>query len=253
MNIFEKVQNYWTTKIIDMRPGKIRIHGKDIEDLIGKTSFTQMIWLMLRGTLPTIEEEKLFEATLVAAVDHGPQAPVIAVARMAVSSGASLNNAMASAINILGNIHGGVGEECLELMQEARKQSVEQIIKNYKGEYFPGFGHRFHTIVDPRVPRLMKLTEEAEEKKTIKGDFRSIGLELEKQLGRPMNIGGASAVILGELGFEPPLTKGIFALSRSVGVLAHAWEQMKQGERIKGPTPPEFLWKYKGKNPYEDE
>ena len=40
--LFKKVQNYWTTKIIDMRPGKLRIRGKDIEDLIGKISFTQM-------------------------------------------------------------------------------------------------------------------------------------------------------------------------------------------------------------------
>ena len=35
----EKVQNWWSTEIIDMRPGKIRIRGENIEDLIGKISF----------------------------------------------------------------------------------------------------------------------------------------------------------------------------------------------------------------------
>ena len=52
-----------------------------------------------------------------------------------------------------------------------------------------------------------------------------------------MNIDGATAVIYAELGFPPPLCRGLFVLSRSVGALAHAWEQMQQGERNKGPIP----------------
>ena len=53
-----------------------------------------------------------------------------------------------------------------------------------------------------------------------------------------MNIDGATAVIFCELGFAPPLGRGLFILSRSVGILAHAWEQTQQGGRIKGPMPP---------------
>ena len=81
----EKVRNWWSTEIIDMRPGKIRIRGEDIEELIGNISFVQMIWLMLHGKLPSVEEASLLEAALVASVDHGPQAPAIAAARMTVS------------------------------------------------------------------------------------------------------------------------------------------------------------------------
>ncbi len=94
----EKVRNWWSTEIIDMRPGKIRIRGQNIEDLIGEISFIQMIWLMLRGSLPEPEQAKLLEAALVASVDHGPQAPAIAAARMAVSCGNSLNHALGSAV-----------------------------------------------------------------------------------------------------------------------------------------------------------
>ena len=46
-----------------------------------------MIWLMVRGDVPGQKEAKLLEAALVASVDHGPQAPSIAAARMAVTSG----------------------------------------------------------------------------------------------------------------------------------------------------------------------
>ena len=62
-----------------------------------------------------------------------------------------------------------------------------------------------------------------------------------------MNIGGATAVIYSELGFSAPLGRGLFVLSRSVGILAHAWEQSQQGGRIKGPMPPSIPYNYTGK------
>ena len=74
-----------------------------------------------------------------------------------------------------------------------------------------------------------------------------IALEVEQALERvPMNIDGATAVIYAELGFAPALARGLFCLSRSVGILAHAWEQTEQGGRNKGPTPPHYRWTYDG-------
>ena len=91
------VSDWWQTDIIDMAPGQIRMRGHPIEELIGTTSFPQMIWLMLRGDVASDAQAQLLEAALVAAVDHGPQAPSIAAARMAVTCGLPLNGAMASA------------------------------------------------------------------------------------------------------------------------------------------------------------
>jgi len=267
----EKVRNWWSTEIIDMRSGKIRIRGENIEDLIGKISFVQMIWLMIQGRLPEVEEASLMEAALVASVDHGPQAPAIAAARMAVSCGNSLNHALASAVNMLGDVHGGAGEQCLELMKKVRDllykgenledAVAEEIAKHLQtqGKFIPGFGHRFHKPEDPRATRLMELVSKAEGDKIVSGSFMRISLEIKRHLskknstGIAMNIDGATAVIFGELGFAPPLARGLFCLSRSVGILAHSWEQKKQGGRNKGPTPPEFLWNYTGKNPLKEE
>src|SRR5215813_14279615 len=106
-------QDWWSTAIIDMKPGMIRYRGYAIEDLIGRISFAEMVYLMTRGELPDPAAAKLLEAALVAAVDHGPQAPSIAVARMAMTCGVAVNNAMASAINILGDVHGGAVEQCV--------------------------------------------------------------------------------------------------------------------------------------------
>ena len=102
-----RVGDWWRTSIIEMQPGVIRYRGYPIQELIGNVSFAQMIWLMLRGELPSAGQAQLLDAALMSAVDHGPQAPSIAIARMAATCGVGLNNAMASAVNVLGDVHGG--------------------------------------------------------------------------------------------------------------------------------------------------
>lgn len=87
----------------------------------------------------------------------------------------------------------------------------------------------------------------------MSGRYAAIARGVEDELaarsnGRriPMNIDGATAVIYAELGFPAPLARGLFCLSRSVGILAHAWEQTGQGGRNKGPIPRGYLWTYDG-------
>jgi citrate synthase len=260
--LLQSASDWWSTAIIDIKPGVIRPRGIPIQDLIGKTSFAQMIWLMLRGELPPPQMSELLEAALVAAVDHGPHAPSIAISRMAVSCGLPLNGAMASAINTLDDVHGGAGEQCLALYMRcdalaavgAPASGVEAGLDAHVAEHgkiIPGFGHRFHPV-DPRVAPLLNLVEGAATKGVVSGRYVAIGRAIEASLqartGRrlPMNIDGATAVVYGELGFEPALARGLFILSRSVGILAHAWEQSQQGHRIKGPMPPKIPYTYLG-------
>jgi citrate synthase len=262
----DAARDWWRTEIIDIEPGAIRVRGYPIEQLIGAIDFPQMIWLMLRGELPSKAQAALFGAALVAAVDHGPQAPSIAIARMAMTCGVGINNAMASATNVLGDVHGGAGEQAMELYTAVAQRmdggagiadAVREEIGRFQdehGKFIPGFGHRFHPV-DPRGPRLLALVDAAAEAGTVSGRFAAIGrtveLELERRTGKhlTMNIDGSAAVIFCELGFAPMLGRGIFILSRSVGILAHAWEQSQQGGRNKGPIPPQFLYAYAGPPP----
>jgi citrate synthase len=249
------VADWWRTSIIDMEPGRIHLRGHPVQDLIGAVSFPQMIWLMLRGELPSGAQAALLEAALVAAVDHGPQAPSIAVARMAVTCGLPLNGAMASAVNMLDDVHGGAGEQAVALYHAidtaGGPDSAPAELDRWRaahGKYVPGFGNRFHKPVDPRAPRLLALVDDAAAAGVVTGRFAAVARAVEAALGgkAPMNIDGATAVIFAELGFAAPLARGLFCLSRSVGVLAHAWEQTQQGGRNKGPTPPRYRWTYDG-------
>jgi citrate synthase len=236
------------------------MRGYAIQDLIGRASFAQMIWLMLRGELPSDGQARLLEAALVASVDHGPHAPSIAIARMAASTGIGLNNAMASAVNVLGDVHGGAGQQCMELYEaiaassDALDGAVDKALADFvaaHGKIIPGFGHRFHAI-DPRCAPLLALVEEARQAGTVTGRYAGIGRGVEDGIKRrtgkpiPMNIDGVTAVIFCELGFPAPLGRGLFILSRSVGILAHAWEEMCRGTRMKGPMPKTIPYTYTG-------
>lgn len=251
---------WWATSVTRIEPGVIEHRGIPVQDLIGRTTFSEMVWLMVRGERPGPGQAALLEAALVAATDHGPQAPSIAISRMAITCGVGINNAMASGVNVLGDVHGGAGEQCVELLDEIIVRAeqgedwsvaAEAVVDRLRadGQHVPGFGHRFHPI-DPRRDPLVRLVEEARDAGVVPGHHLSAGLGLEQALARgrsrgvPMNIDGATAIIYGELGFPPAMARGLFILSRSVGILAHVWEESTTGTRLKGPMPPSILPKY---------
>jgi citrate synthase len=176
---------------------------------------------------------------------------------MSITCGVGLNNAIANGVNALGDIHGGAGEQCVQMLAEVIRraegdagldQAAAAVVGEWRsrGEYLPGFGHRFHTT-DPRRDPLLGLVREAAGAGVVSGAYLRAAEAVERRLavGRsrpvPINVDGCTAVIFGELGFEPPLARGLFVLSRSVGILAHAWEESGQGRRNKGPMPPSIL------------
>ncbi len=257
----EDTTAWWATGVSDIEPGVIRLRGYPVEELIGQASFVDVVWLLTRGDLPAPDQAALLEHALVAAVDHGPQAPSIAAARMAVTCGVGLNTAIASGVGLLGDVHGGAGQQCLALLRRLAEAddlvvAVADVLADHRARalHVPGFGHRFHPL-DPRRDPLVGAVESAVAAGTVEGRHLAAALELERQLaaGRsrpvPMNIDGATAIIYGELGFDPELARGLFCLSRSVGILAHAWEQRAEGGRIKGPLPPPLLPDYTGPAP----
>ena len=90
-----------------------------------------------------------------------------------------------------------------------------------------GFGHRVHTN-DPRTKRLFALAEEAgvvgphmEAALAVEQVFRDAGKPL------PINVDGAIAAVLADLGFEPSVMNGIFMIARLPGLVAHADEEKR--------------------------
>ena len=168
----ERGEEWWQTGIIEMRPGVIRLRGYEIQDLIGRVSFPgHDLADAARRTAERGARRRCSASRLGAAVDHGPQAPSIAIARMAITCGVGINSAMASAINVLGDVHGGAGEQALSFygdiaaaldagaaLADAVSARLDRFFAEEKG-YVPGLGHRFHPV-DPRAPRLIEVTRD---------------------------------------------------------------------------------------------
>ena len=184
---------------------------------------------------------------------------------MAATCGIPLNCAVATGINLLGDDHGGAGEQCMELLfatataaaagDATSQDAVAERILGARldaGERVPGFGHQLHKERDPRRGPMLRLIEDAVAAGEIDGSFAHAALSLEAALVRAkgpalgMNVDGVTAIVYCELGLPPAAAKGLFCLSRGVGIVAHALEEMQSGARIKGPLPPGDDVKYIG-------
>jgi citrate synthase len=246
---------WWETSISDIKKNEIIIRGYPIEELIGNISYTQMLYLLLCGEILSEKKAKLLESVLVAGADHGPRAPSIAAARMAATCGISFNSCVATGINVLGDVHGGAVEKAMHLFYETgslldthpEKELSSIVAEKFtlfqrEGKKLPGFGHQLHDD-DPRVRRLYELAQRLIEEGEIKGRYLAIAeayrTQLERAKGKKitMNIDGVAAAIQCELSIPAEAAKGIFALSRGMGIVAHAFEELQNGVLIKGPCP----------------
>lgn len=229
------------TSISWVEAEKINLRGYAIEDLIGRISLGEAIFLLLRGELPTKNQAKMLEAILVSVIDHGASPPSTIAAVTVANTGASLNSSVAAGILAINKFHGGAIEDAMRALAEAVDlqesenlsafDSAEKVVQNYKAQEtrISGFGHRFHAA-DPRTVRLFELAKELQ----IAGKFVEQAEILEKVLSEksgknlPINADGAIAALLCEMDFSPKTANGIFMIARVAGLVAHATEEQER-------------------------
>jgi citrate synthase len=245
----------WKTAITKIEPNRVAVRGYPIDQLMGRISFGEMVYLVLKGELPTPEIGKLMDAILVSSVDHGATPPSALAARTVASGGAPLTTAIAGGIMTINRHHGGAIEGCMRVLNElvAYKQekgldaqtAASEKMAEFRAKKMrvPGYGHRVHTA-DPRTTRLFALAEET----GIAGEYVEMGHALRQAmkdtLGRdlPMNVDGGIAAVLCELGFPPELGNGFFAISRTVGLTAQVHEETTRERPMRkiSPTAQEY-------------
>lgn len=214
------------TKISKTEDGRHSIHGYDLIELIEKRSFTEIIFLLLRGNFPTPQEKELLEAMLVASVENGIEAPSLYVPRVVAASGNPFHVALGAGMLSIGEKHGGAAEQCAELLSSGK--SAQDILSQEK--VIPGFGHKIYKDQDPRTKALHEKAKNLGFSCAYFDLAFQIEKELENKKGKklPLNIDGALACCMLEMGFNPKLGKALFLISRIVGMSAHVLEEMEQ-------------------------
>ncbi len=221
------------TNITSIAPGEIRVKGYDITELMGRKSFAEVAYLILKGQLPTEAEGRMMDAILTSSVDHGVTPPSSLAARTVMSGGNPLNAAVAGGILTIGETHGGAIEQCARILQEwAVKKGdptklAEELLADLKSKKIrmPGFGHRLHKT-DPRTVRLFEMAEGL----NFSGKHQILAKAIEKSFvengkALPINVDGAIGAVISDMGFDWRLGKGFFIISRTVGLIAQANEE----------------------------
>jgi citryl-CoA lyase len=229
------VEDKWKTAITDIKKGEIRVRGYDIREMMEKLSFSDAVFLILKGELPTKEESEMMRAILVSSIDHGVTPPSALSTRTVLSGGNPLNCAVAGGILTIGDVHGGAIERCAKILQDWAKRPDEasaiakEMVSDfiYKRKRIPGFGHRLHET-DPRTVKLFQIAKDLNfSGKHIKL-AQAIEVELANSLSKklPINVDGAIAAVISDMGFDWRLGKGFFLISRVPGLVAHAYEEL---------------------------
>jgi citrate synthase len=230
----------WTTAITSVQPNEIRLRGYRIDELMGRVTFGQAVYLALKGELPSPQVGRLMDAMLVSSIDHGATPPSALASRTVASTGATLSASIAAGVLSINRYHGGAIEGCMRLLREAIDRLDEdhppvevasEMLAELRSQKrrAPGFGHRIHTD-DPRTKRLLALADEL----GVSGDgvtmARAFEMALEESLGRrlPLNVDGALAALLVDLGFPSELGNAFFIVARVTGLAAHAHEEMNR-------------------------
>ena len=250
----------WPTAVTRVEPDRILVRGYRLDELMGRLSFADAIYLLLTGELASPTVSRVMDALLVASLDHGATPPATLAARHVAGTGAPLRAAAAAGILALGSPLGGGGsiEGCMRFLDEglalvgdwvsyddAARRLLDQ--GSGGGRIPPGFGHRRHRR-DPRAARLMQLAFELE----LEGGHTQLARAVEQELGQrqaaagqprlSLNADGAIAAVAGDLGLDAETATMLFTIARVPGLVTHAIEEQRRQDAMRPIDPSRHVY-----------
>jgi citrate synthase len=224
-----------TTKIARHTADAIYVRGASlVDDLIGKLTFTEMMYFQLLGERPTAAQTKILDAVLVTLMEHGITPSAIASRLIYDSCPEAIQAAVAAGLLGVGSTFIGTMEGCAAnldeiISSENQLNTAKAIAQRFRAAKrpIPGFGHPHHKPDDPRSPRLLAIAEEAGVPGRHIRALRLLAAEVDAAWGRHLTINatGAIAALLGEIGVPREVARGIAVVSRAAGLVGHIREE----------------------------
>jgi len=241
----------WRSAITEADAEHIWNRGYDVTDLMRHATYADVLFLLHRARLPTEAERHLIDAMLIASADHGAASPSATAARTAATGNRrGLEAAVAAGVLAVGDAHGGAGYACMELIAAGLADAVrdaitvedaaDRIVTRFiaAGERLPGLGHRSHKDTDPRASVLFEMAHDY--------GIAGAGIDFIRVLQRaacarirslPINVDGALAAVLHDLGFPPPVAKLLFITGRVGGLTAQVMEELTREQPMRIHVP----------------
>lgn len=218
-------------------PSSVYVRGRDlVNDLIGKVSFTEMLYFLTCHRMPDAVETRMLDACLVTLMEHGLTPSAVIARLMADSVPEEPQVAIASGLLAIGSVFAGTTESCAALLLEIERRRVAgetSAIKAVVGDYVqakkpvPGFGHGTHKPDDPRTIRLFALADELGRANRYVPLLRSVGQAVDAALGRHITINATGAIGAVLLEIDVPVTamRAFSVVSRAGGLVGHLLEE----------------------------
>lgn len=228
----------WRSAITNAEGNRIIVRGHDLVTLMQHGTYADVVALLIGGHKPDEGERRLIDAMLVAVSDHGAGSPSAATARMAATGNRQAPEAaVAAGILAIGDAHAGAGMACMTVISGALERAAREsrpladiaraiaLDVHAAGGRLPGLGHRVHQQ-DPRTTVLFAMAEhygKAGQGVAFMRALESAAAETIKPL--PINIDGAIAAVLHDLGYPAAAAKMIFIIGRTAGLAAQVMEE----------------------------
>ncbi|NWF35679.1 citryl-CoA lyase [Mariprofundus sp. KV] len=224
-------------------------HGYDAEKLIANYGWTEMLFLMSQGELPTPEQNQLLNKVMSFLANPGPRDAGVRAAMNCGVGKTPLPTILTTGLTVRGGMAEGAmhieaamrllnGQFGLDQQRTSLPEHAAQLIHEYRmfweehkndevvpwPEIPPGFG-LYYGERDSRAVTLINLLEDEG------GNILNLALEIESVLSQENNpvyltLSGVVAAALCELGFTPEHGAGVFMIAGSAGILAHGVEQL---------------------------
>ncbi|HEY8067718.1 MAG TPA: citryl-CoA lyase [Burkholderiales bacterium] len=224
-----------TTKIAHHTAEAIHVRGANlVDDLIGKLTFTEMMYFQLLGARPTPAQTRILDAVLVTLMEHGLTPSTIVSRLIYDSCPEAVQAAVAAGLLGVGSTFIGTMEGCAANLEEIissenQPNTAKAIAQRFRAakQPIPGFGHPHHKPDDPRSPRLLAIADEAGVPGRHIRALRLLAKEVDAAWGRHLTINatGAIAALLGEIGVPREVARGIAVVSRAAGLVGHIREE----------------------------
>lgn len=218
-------------------------HGYDVYGaMLGRASWADMMYLLLRGEAPNVQQERLFDTLAMALANPGPRSPAVHAAMCGGVAGSTAAASLIAALSVGAGGYTGAREVLLAMQSwqacgtslaawEARLAAEpDRSVSIWPvQEHAPGFdphGRNACTIVLQTLHCLSDLGC-GEHLPWLRHHLAA----LEAATGCALNMAGVAAAALHDLGFTPAQGEMLFLLLRLPGAAAHALEQQEMGFR----------------------
>ena len=227
-----------TTALCTHDAASIHVRGKNLcDELIGKVTFTEMMFLDIFGRMPSDTERVVLDAMMVTLMEHGLAPSAISTRLTWSSSPEAMQGAVAAGLLGAGSMMLGTLGTSAVLLQKivSDPEGIEAAALREARWHrenrvpVPGFGHPHHKPDDPRTIRLFALADELGLEGKYIAACRALGTSVDEVYGKHLTINASAAMgaLLSEIDIPPELMQGFAIICRSAGLIAHIAEEMK--------------------------